>query len=322
MAVCRNHTKLFKMKKEVLFEMKSPYRGLFKIEGYWFGEGENTVAIVGAMRGDEIGQQYICARLVAELQRIEQQQGVMEGHRILVIPSCNPFSMNVSKRFWTMDGTDINRMFPGYDKGETTQRIAAALFERIKDFKYGIQLASFYMPGDFVPHVRMLSTSYEDVETARMFGFPFVTTRKPRPFDTALLNYNWQIWGVKAFSVYAGKTDGIDKQLSNQTIEAILRMMKKTGVIATPTAGVGYESEVFAEEQLVTVKAHQAGIFYRMVGAGVQVKQGEVLAHILNPYDCSLLEEVIAPADGTVFFVHNKPLTLEHAVLFKIKSYE
>ena len=308
------------MKKEVLFEMKSPYRGLFKIEGYWFGEGENTIAIVGAMRGDEIGQQFICARLVSELQRIERQQGVMQGCRILVIPSCNPFSMNVSKRFWTMDGTDINRMFPGYDKGETTQRIAAALFDRIKNFRYGVQLASFYMPGDFVPHVRMLSTTYEDVETARMFGLPFVTTRKPLPFDTTLLNYNWQIWGVKAFSVYAGKTNGIDKQSSNQTIEAILRMMTKTKIITARTTGVGYESEVFAEEQLVNVKAHQAGIFYCLTEPGSRAKQGEVLAHILHPYDSSLLEEVKAPADGTIFFVHNKPLTLEHAVLFKVKS--
>lgn len=302
--------------------MKSPYRGLFKIDGYWFGEGENTVAIVGSMRGDEIGQQYICARIVAELQRIEQQQGLKQGCRILVIPSCNPFSMNVSKRFWTMDGTDINRMFPGYDKGETTQRIAAALFEKIKDFKYGVQLASFYMPGDFVPHVRMLSTSYEDVETACMFGLPFVTTRKPLPFDTTLLNYNWQIWGVKAFSVYAGKTNSIDKQLSNLTIEAILRMMSKIKVITTRTAGVGYASEVFAEERLVNIKAHQAGIFYRMVEAGSRVKQGDVLAQILNPYDCSLLEEVKAPADGTIFFAHNKPLTLEHAVLFKMMTLE
>ena len=28
------------MKKEILFEMKSPYRGTFNIQGYWFGEGE------------------------------------------------------------------------------------------------------------------------------------------------------------------------------------------------------------------------------------------------------------------------------------------
>ena len=46
------------MIKETLYEMKSPTRDDFKIQGYWFGEGEKTLAIVGAMRGDEIQQQY------------------------------------------------------------------------------------------------------------------------------------------------------------------------------------------------------------------------------------------------------------------------
>ncbi|WP_300791333.1 hypothetical protein [uncultured Bacteroides sp.] len=61
----------------------------------------------------------------------------------------------IEKRFWAMDNTDINRMFPGYNQGETTQRIAAALFEAIQGYTYGIRLASFYVPGDFVPHVRI-----------------------------------------------------------------------------------------------------------------------------------------------------------------------
>ena len=45
--------------------MRSPYRDNFRIDGFWFGEGAKTVAIVGAMRGDEIQQQYIY--LLAEL---------------------------------------------------------------------------------------------------------------------------------------------------------------------------------------------------------------------------------------------------------------
>ena len=35
--------------------------------------------------------------------------------------------MNIGKRFWSADNTDINRMFPGYNLGETTQRIAAGV---------------------------------------------------------------------------------------------------------------------------------------------------------------------------------------------------
>ena len=306
------------MKKEILFSMKSPYRDDFNIEGYRFGEGEKTLAIVGAMRGDEIQQQYICAKMVAVLKDLERKGRIADGKSILVIPSCNPFSMNVSKRFWAMDGTDINRMFPGYDKGETTQRIAAALFAQIKDYKYGIQMASFYMPGDFVPHVRMLQTGYEDVETASRFGLPFVTIRKPLPYDTTLLNYNWQIWGCKAFSLYAGQTNYVEDSTSMQSVEAILRFLNKEGIVAYRNKNAGYESVVLDEKDLCNVIARRAGIFYRLKNTGMAVKEGDVLAQILDPYDSCVLEEVKAPVDGVVFFAHNKPLALEHAILYRI----
>lgn len=310
------------MRIETIFQMKSPYRDDFRIDGYWFGSGEKTVAIVGAMRGDEIQQQYICARIVEALKEAELRGKIADGKSILVIPSCNPFSMNVSKRFWAMDGTDINRMFPGYDKGETTQRIAAAVFEYIKDFEYGMQMASFYMPGDFVPHVRMLKTGYEDIETAQLFGMPFVTVRKPLPFDTTLLNYNWQIWDTKAFSIYAGQTNYVEDSTSNLTIDSILRFLKKIHVLDVRVQNAGYESIVLDEEELVNVIARRAGIFYRMIGAGPHVKEGQVLARILDPYDCSVLDEVKAPVCGTVFFAHNKPLTLEHAIIYRIQKFD
>ena len=310
------------MRIETIFEMKSPYRDDFRIDGYWFGSGEKTVAIVGAMRGDEIQQQYICARIVEALKDAEYRNKIADGKSILVIPSCNPFSMNVSKRFWAMDGTDINRMFPGYGKGETTQRIAAAVFEYIKDFEYGMQMASFYMPGEFVPHVRMLKTGYEDIATAQLFGMPFVTVRKPLPFDTTLLNYNWQIWGAKAFSIYAGQTNYVEDSTSNLTIDAILRFLKKIHVLDVRVQNAGYESSVLDEDELVNVIARRAGIFYRMTGAGPHVKEGQVLARILDPYDCRVLEEVKAPVSGTVFFAHNKPLTLEHAIIYRIQKFD
>lgn len=118
------------MEKKIIYKMSSPYRDEFRITGYEFGEGEKTVAIVGAMRGDEIQQQYVCAQIVNRLTKLEKEGKIDKGCKILVIPSANPFSMNLEKRFWSMDNTDINRMFPGYDKGETTQRIAAALLTR------------------------------------------------------------------------------------------------------------------------------------------------------------------------------------------------
>ena len=308
------------MRIETIYEMTSPCRDNFRIKGYRFGEGEKTLAIVGAMRGDEIQQQYICSQLVNRLSMIEQRGGITKGKSILVIPSCNPFSMNVNHRFWAMDNTDINRMFPGYDEGETTQRIAAAVFAVLNGFEYGIQLASYYVPGDFIPHVRIIKTGYEDVETARLFGMRYVTTYQPRPFDTTLLNYNWQLWNTKAFSIYAGKTSQVDLTAGTETVDAILRMMSRTGIVTTSLVGAAYESIVLDESALQHVKARHAGILLRLVNAGNRVHPGQSLAHIIHPYNGQVLNDVKAMDEGMVFFAHNRPVVLQNALLFKIHT--
>lgn len=318
------------MRKEIIFKMKSTYRDDFCIEGYWFGSGdskdgncEKTACIVGPMRGDEVQQQYVCSQIVKALQEIESRGEIAEGKSILVIPSCNPFSMNVGRRFWAMDNTDINRMFPGYDQGETTQRIAAAIFKRLEGFRYGMQLASFYVPGEFVPHVRMLSTGYEDIESARLFGFPYITTRKPLPFDTTLLNYNWQIWNTSSFSIYAGQTDHIDPVTSQQTVDAVVRFLYNTETLCTPSDSrmqiPGYQSAFIDEETLTSVTAHHAGIYVRRRVAGDYVQPGEVLAHILHPYDGRVLEEVRSEQGGLIFFSHHRPMVFQNALLYRIK---
>lgn len=312
------------MRKETIFKMKSTYRDDFRIEGYWFGSGEKTACIVGPMRGDEVQQQYVCSQIVKVLQEKEGRGEIAEGKSILVIPSCNPFSMNVGRRFWAMDNTDINRMFPGYDQGETTQRISAAIFKHIEGFRYGMQLASYYVPGEFVPHVRMLSTGYEAIDEARLFGFPYITTRTPLPFDTTLLNYNWQIWNTAAFSIYAGRTDHIDAATSQQTVDAVIRFLYNTHTFVNPNDEApvlpGFNSGFINEDNLESVTAHHAGIYVRKHTAGDSVMPGEVLAHIIHPYDGRILEEVRCESGGLVFFSHHRPMVYQNALLYKIKT--
>ena len=307
------------MKKEILFSMPSPFRDTFHITGYRFGQGAKSLAIVGAMRGDEIQQQYVCAQLVRQLAQLEQQGLLADDQEILVIPSVNPFSMNIEKRFWAMDGTDINRMFPGYDRGETTQRIAAALFEQIKGYTYGIQLASFYIPGDFVPHVRLMRTGYEDTEGAKLFGMPYITLRQPLPFDTTLLNYNWQIWETKAYSLYGGMNAGVESPITAEMIGTILRFAQRVGLSRKPVVGIpDFDRQVVDEATLLPVRTTQAGMFYRLKGAGDKVHEGEPLARIIDPYEGNVRAEITASTDGIIFFAHNKPLALANTLLFNI----
>ena len=310
------------MKIQTIFTMSSPYRDDFRIKAYTFGHGEKTLAIVGAMRGDELQQQYIASRLVNALKKLEADGQIANGISISVIPSVNPFSMNIEKRFWALDNTDINRMFPGYDLGETTQRIAAGLFEFIQDFKYGIQLASYYLPGNFVPHVRIIDTGtgFTDVSLGRLFGFPYVSTRKPAPFDTVLLNYNWQIWDTQAFSLYAGTTDTIDPPTAQQAIDGVLRFISAKGFAKVADLPEGLDSEIVDEDQCLTIQASHAGILTDVVDAGNHVTEGQILARIIHPYEGTVITDVKAPCDGMIFFARNKSITYQNTVLFRIKT--
>ncbi|MCR5454276.1 MAG: succinylglutamate desuccinylase/aspartoacylase family protein [Bacteroidales bacterium] len=305
------------MKKVQLFSMKSPYREAFHISGYVFGGGEKSVAIVGAMRGDEVQQQFVCSQLVRILTDLEQRGMIAQDREILVIPSANHFSMNIGKRFWPMDNTDINRMFPGYDLGETTQRIASALFEKIKGYQTGIQLASYHFAGEFVPHVRVIQTAVDISNGAKVFGMPYVYLKTPEPFDTVMLNYNWQIWDTAAYSIYAGTTDVIDKNSAKQTWQAIIRFLHDNGLVKREVFP-GYKSKVLYDNDFTTISAPCAGIFYKIKSSGSEVRKSETIAKILDPYDGSVLTQIDAPKDGVIFFAHSKALIMEKTAAFQM----
>lgn len=308
------------MKKELIYKIPSIYRDDFRIQGYRFGEGEKALCIVGSMRGNEYQQIYTCSLLVKTLKRLETEKKLCEGKEILVIPSLNPCSMNIEKRFWPTDNTDINRMFPGYCAGETTQRIAAGVFEKISVYQNGIQFPSFYMPGKFCPHVRMMKTGYESVEKARQFGLPYIVLKIPKPYDTTTLNYNWQIWETDAFSIYGTSTDQLDEESSREIIDCILRFMEANGILQEGTAEKKErtDSKVISDREMLSVRPKTSGIFKCMVSVREQVKKGQLLAYVFDACEGEMLEELRAPEDGVIFFAHDKPLVYANTAVIKL----
>lgn len=307
------------MKEKIIYELNSLYREPMQVKGYEFGSGEHAVCVVGSMRGNEVQQLYACGRLIRRLKRLEESGAIAEHKSILVIPCVNNYSLNIGKRFWPTDNTDINRMFPGYDEGETTQRIAAGVFDAIKDYSIGIQFASNYMSGRFLPHIRMMQTGFEDVEMAKKFEFPYVMIRMPHPYDTTTLNYNWQIWETKAFSVYTTDTDAIDVKSAGDAIKGIERLLGSEGIIKSSIAGgYHYNSQVLSDDNLFSVRCSEAGIYEAFTTVGEEVYAGQQLARIIDSYNGEVLETVNAPCDGTVFFLHKAPLVYAGTAVIKL----
>lgn len=306
------------MKKRVIYELKGLYRDDFRVTGYEFGKGKKSVCIVGTMRGNEVQQLYCCSQLVKKFKQLEDEGRIMPGHKILIIPSCNPYSMNIQKRFWPIDNTDINRMFPGYDLGETTQRIADGIFKEIMDYQYGIQFTSFYMPGEFMPHVRMMDEGYSTVEEALKFEMPYVVIRKVRPYDTATLNYNWQVWNTQAFSFYTTTTTSINRSSAGRSVLSILKFLSALGIVKYQHADTNKQSIVIHDTDMITVQTAKSGLFEALVKVGDDVEEGTPLANIVHPYDGEIMETLYSPSNAKIFFMHTDPLTYANTAVFKL----
>ncbi|MDD3747557.1 MAG: M14 family metallopeptidase [Anaerostipes sp.] len=309
------------MREAVLYETETYLRQEFQVHGFYFGcdtkDAEDAACIVGSMRGNEYQQLYICSMLVQRLKEIESSGAIVGNNRILIVPSVNNSSMNVGKKFWVSDNSDINREFPGNYEGEPTSRLAANLFEKVQGYRYGIHFPSFYKKGDFIPHVRMPATGKESVSLANLFGLPYVVTSKPRNYDNKTLNYTWQTSGTDAFSVYSGETGHINEKLARQAVSSVLRFLTRMGIIKYNCHN-GYIASIIEEEKMIEVQTDAAGFFRRKVEVSEEVSRGQLLGEILDPYEGDIISEIRSQTDGIVFFAKNQPVIMENTAAFQI----
>ena len=305
------------MHKEEIYRVHFPYREDMVIQGFRFGKGDPTACILGAIRGNEIQQMYICSQLIRELKELEMNGCINAGKGILVIPVVNSIGLNLDRRFFGVEDVDINRDFPGRNDGDTTDRIAFEIFDRVKEYTYGIQLTSFYMTGEFVPHVRMMETGYQTTSLANLFGLPYVVVRKPSPLDTKTLNYNWQDEMTAAFSLYTNRNDTIDDESAVQALSAVLRFLTRMGIIRYESHS-GFISHIIMEDDLTDVYVSKGGIFRGLVKPGEYVRYGYPIAEIRDPYEGFIKEAIIAPTSGIVFFAHTEALITQGEMAYRL----
>lgn len=235
----------------------------------------------------------------------------------MIVPTVIGASMNEGSRLWEPENMDINRRFPGDVTGvrpPSASRRAARPPQELSLRRAAHQLLS---AGSFVPHVRMMDTGRQNPDLGCEFGLPYVYVRTPRSYDQTTLNYNWQLCGTQAYSLYAGKTREIDEAAADQTLRAIVRFLNSRGVIRSETAP-GHPSTIITNADMISVSATSAGLLRRIKFAGAHVRRGEQLAFIINPCDGSVREVLKAPVTGMLFFMQDGPFITEHSPVFQV----
>ncbi|MDY0051219.1 MAG: M14 family metallopeptidase [Aliarcobacter sp.] len=306
------------MKKIEIVTIESLSRAPLVIEGYLFKGSDPKaprVAIVAAMGGEAILPLYCASRLVDFFKnKIEKEK--IKGD-ILIIPSINHYALNIGKRFWPLDNTDINTMFPGYDLGETTQRIAKKVFDVLNGYDYGIILERRPDPAVCLPYLKLFKSGYEDLKGAKDFGFKMIHHRTVKSIDTVTLQYNWQLWGTKAFSVMCPNDIQIDKRGASQINQGILRFMDKNKIIDYHIFN-GYESSVINRNTIEVIKAPKSGIFISKELPGNYVSKGQVIGEIVHSLEGHIVYQFLAPSNGMITCFYSNALIYENAVAFRM----
>ena len=100
------------MNKKIIYEIKGMYRDDFRVTGYEFGSGQKSVCIVGNSRGNEVQQIYCCSKLIKKMKQLEEEGRIMDGHKILIIPSINPSFLACTSQLRVVNNSNSNLNAP------------------------------------------------------------------------------------------------------------------------------------------------------------------------------------------------------------------
>jgi predicted deacylase len=313
------------MDTPTLLRMTAPLREDFDIPYHDFGPRSEApaVALVAGLHGNELNGIFVLARLAGYLRRVEtgDRRGQRLRGRVIIVPAVNVLGVNTRSRRWPFDGTDINRMFPGYDAGETTQRVAHAVFELTRPARRRIDVHSSNLDFEELPQVRLYDPNDEERASARLFGLPAVIERPTPSVFTTTIGHAWRGCGGENFVIQAGSAGGLQQEHCEEVFRALVAFLSRTGVVEG--VRLADEDEVvhhFDRQQSFPVFSDHAGIFVPRRSVGTWLLAGAVIGDVYDAFDGELCAELRAPMGGLLSGIRRQPLLFQGDLVARIQT--
>ncbi len=303
------------MTTPTLLNMTAPCRENFSIPYHSIGDAslDFSLAMVGGIHGNELNGVFVLSRLADYLMRVTENlcPGVSLAKRVLIVPAVNVLGLNLNMRLWPFDKTDIDRMFPGYYLGETTQRIAAAVLSATQSAHYRIDFHASNPAIEEQAHVRLYQPSREEAESAKGFGLNIVE----RPDDPALsvtLMHAWKQCPGESFILRGGSAGGLQLEYCEKLFNASLHFLNATGILqGEKRLNLDEDSHYFRPSEEFSIISEKAGFFVSKQKIGNWVQTGDLLGMIYDSFTGAIREEIHSPRSGLLLALRRQPLIFE-----------
>lgn len=268
--------------------------------------------ISAAIHGDEINGVEIIRRLL-KLPALKRLRGT-----IIAVPIVNVHGLINHSRYLP-DRRDLNRSFPGSEKGSIAARLAHLLMsEIVSQSTHGIDLHTGAIHRSNLPQIRANLDDEETDRLARAFNVPVIISSNLRDGS---LREAAATHGIPMLLYEAGEALRFDEVSIRAGVKGIINVMRALEMLPPSRSKSTKIIEPMVARSSSWVRAPDSGILRAMVPLGSRVKKDTLLGMVADPFG----EEetaVTSAYNGIVIGRSNLPLVNEGDALFHIARFE
>jgi uncharacterized protein len=266
--------------------------------------------ISAAIHGDELNGVEIIRRLL-KVPALKRLKGTL-----IAVPIVNLHGF-INQSRYLPDRRDLNRSFPGSEKGSLAGRVARLFLDEIVErCTHGIDLHTGAIHRSNLPQIRANLDDEETLTLAKAFGTPVVLNSNLR--DGSLREAASKK-GIPVLLYEAGEALRFDELSIRGGVNGVLRVMRQLNML--PAARKKNQFDPIVARSSAWVRAPQDGIFRTQVKQGDRVQKDQtLLAVVSDPFGESEVE-IWAPFSGIIIGQLHLPLVNEGEALFHIARF-
>ena len=219
--------------------------------------GFKRIVIVSGIHGDEFEGQYISYETA---RRIKENPELLQG-TVEIYPALNPLGLDIASRVIPKVNMDMNRIFPGDEKGTVMEKVAAAIVNDIAgaDICLDIHASNVFIRE--IPQVR-ISEEFADklLPYARLLNVDMVWTNASETVHESTLAHSMNMLGVPTMVVEMGMGTRISRRFGNQVVDGIFNLMREMGVWNGPEEKIQYPV-ISTDGEVEFIRSGVTGVF-------------------------------------------------------------
>lgn len=265
-----------------------------------------------AIHGDEINGVEIIRRLL-KLPALKKLRGT-----IIAIPVVNVHGFINHSRYLP-DRRDLNRTFPGSEKGSLAARMANLFMtEIVEKSTHGIDLHTGAIHRSNLPQVRANLGDEETERLAMAFDVPVVISSTLR--DGSLREAAAEC-GIPMLLYEAGEALRFDEISIRAGVKGITNVMRELGMLPAGSPKSKKHMDPVVAHSSSWVRAPETGILRAMIPLGAKVQKGALMGIVSDPFGEDEAE-IITPFSGIVIGRTNLPLVNEGDALYHVARFD